>query len=225
MSLFARPAFTAANIAGLVVFFAFVGAIVYFSVYFQQVQGHSPVEAGLDVSAIGVAFAIAAASSGRLVGHVGPQAPMLAGLLIAGVATLGLLRLGVDTGIGAIWWNFALLGGGVGLSLTPMTHIAVSTVDADRAGMASAVLNALRQVGQVFGVAVLGALVYAHLQVGASTRTGRRLQPAQATLFVDGLHSALSVSGLALLATAALSALLFARATTLHHQIPERERA
>lgn len=37
VSLFLRPAFTAANVAALVVFFAFVGAIVYFSAYFQQV--------------------------------------------------------------------------------------------------------------------------------------------------------------------------------------------
>jgi hypothetical protein len=75
------------------VFFSFVGAIVYFSAFFQQVQGHSPISAGVDVSAIGVAFALAAPLSGRLVGRVGPLMPMLAGLSIAGGATLGLLRL------------------------------------------------------------------------------------------------------------------------------------
>lgn len=39
---------------------------------------------------------------------------MITGLVIAGTATLGLLRLGPTTGIGAIWWNFAVLGGGIG---------------------------------------------------------------------------------------------------------------
>ena len=161
LALFGRAAFTTANVAALVVFFSFVGAIVYFSAYFQQVQGHSPLEAGLDVSAIGVAFALAAPLSGRLIGRVGPRIPMIAGLLLSGAAMLGLLRLGTDTGIGAIWWDLALAGAGVGLCLTPMTAIAVSAVDASRAGMASAVHNALRQLGQVLGVAVLGALVYA----------------------------------------------------------------
>ncbi len=55
VTLFKLRAFVAANLAAFVVFFAFVGAIVYFSVYFQAVQGHSPVSAGLDVAAIGVA--------------------------------------------------------------------------------------------------------------------------------------------------------------------------
>jgi DHA2 family methylenomycin A resistance protein-like MFS transporter len=94
ISLFARPEFTAANIAAFVVFFAFVGEIVYFSVYFQQVQGRSPIAAGLDVAAIGVAYALAAAASGHLVGRIGERAPLVAGLIISGAATLGLLRLG-----------------------------------------------------------------------------------------------------------------------------------
>jgi DHA2 family methylenomycin A resistance protein-like MFS transporter len=209
VSLFARPAFTAANVAALVVFFAFVGSIVYFSAYFQQAQHRSAVAAGLDVSAIGVAFAIAASQSGRLVARFGPRVPMLAGLVIAGLATFGLLRLDPQTGIGAIWWNFALLGGGIGMSLTPMTAVAMSSVDAEKAGMVSAMHNSLRQLGQVFGVAVLGALVYAHLPPTASA--GRPLDRAAALRFTDGLHNALWLSGLALLAASGLAAILLVR--------------
>jgi DHA2 family methylenomycin A resistance protein-like MFS transporter len=204
--LFARPAFTAANLAALVVFFAFVGGIVYLSAYFQQVQGRSPVASGLEVSVMGMGFALAAPVSGRLVGRVGPRGPMLAGLAAAGLATLGLLRLRPDTGTGAVWWDLALVGAGAGLCLTPMTAIAVSTVDAGSAGMASAVHNALRQVGQVLGVAVLGALVYGELP--GDTGGGRRLDPAGRAAFVSGLHRALAVSGLALLAAALLAALV-----------------
>lgn len=215
VSLFTRPGFAAATVSALVVFFAFVGAIVYFSAYFQQVQGHSPVAAGLGVATIGVAYAIAATASGRLVGRIGERAPLIAGLIVSGAATLLLLRLSPDTGIGAIWWNFALLGAGIGLCGTPMSTLAMSAVDADRAGMASAVLNALRQVGQVFGVAVLGALVYAQLPTGGG---GRQLDTAHAALFITGLHHALWVSGIALLAAAAITtALLIRPAHRRHH--------
>jgi MFS transporter, DHA2 family, methylenomycin A resistance protein len=131
---------------------------------------------------------------------------MVTGLTVAGGATLGLLRLGLDTGIGAIWWNFALLGAGSGLSLTPMTAVAMSTVDASRAGMVSAVHNSLRQVGQVFGVAVLGALVYAQLP---GENAGPPLDAAQGALFLTGLHHAIWTAGLALLGAAALAATLF----------------
>ena len=163
------------------VFFAFVGLIVYLSAYFQQVQGHSAVRAGLDVAAVGVSYALAATWSGRLTGRIGERWPLVAGLVIAGVATLGLLRLAPGTPLSAIWWNFALLGGGIGLCGTPISAIAMSAVDVPRAGMASAVVNSLRQVGQVFGVAVLGALVYARLPGGAE---GARLGPGPGA----GLH-------------------------------------
>lgn len=91
---------------------------------------------------------MAATASGRLVGRIGERAPLIAGLIISGGAMLGLLRLQPGTSIAAIWWNFALLGLGIGLCGTPVSTIAMSAVEAARAGMASAVLNTLRQVGQ-----------------------------------------------------------------------------
>jgi EmrB/QacA subfamily drug resistance transporter len=181
--LFRQPAFAAASLAALVVFFSFVGSIVYLSACFQQVRGHSPLVAGLDVCAIGVALALAAALSGRLVGRIGERGPLVAGLAIGGAATLALLRLGPETDLGAAWWGLALVGAGAGLCGTPASAIAMSAVEASRAGMASAVVNAMRQVGQVFGVAVLGALVYAQLP---SARGGGRLDPAEAALSSPG---------------------------------------
>jgi hypothetical protein len=50
---------------------------------------------------------------------------------------IGLLRLAAATPVGAIWWNFALLGAGIGMSGTPVSVIAMSAVAAARAGMAS----------------------------------------------------------------------------------------
>ena len=211
VSLFGRPGFAAANLAALIVFFAFVGAIVYFSAYFQEVQGRSPAAAGLAVCAIGVAYAVAAAWSGRLVGRFGERWPLLAGLVLGGLATLALIRLGPGTGLGAIWWNFALLGAGIGLCGTPMTTLALAAVDVSRAGMASAVLNTFRQLGQVFGVAVLGALVYAQLPGGSGAGP---LDSAGRELFVAGLHRALLLAGLALLVTAAVIAPVLPRAQT-----------
>jgi DHA2 family methylenomycin A resistance protein-like MFS transporter len=189
VSLFARKSFVAAHLAALSVFFAFVGAIVFLSGYFQQVMGDSPVAAGLRVAVLGLAFAVTAPLSGRLVGRIGPRWPMLGGLVATGLAMLGLLRLGPHTGFGAVWWDFAAAGAGVGLCLTPMTQVAVSATEPARAGMASAVHNALRQFGQVLGVAVLGAIIGARGPVA-------------------GLHAAMVVSGVALLAVAVLAGVL-----------------
>jgi DHA2 family methylenomycin A resistance protein-like MFS transporter len=159
VGLFRVPAFVAANAAGLVVFFALIGAAVYFSAYFQQVQGRGPVEAGLCVLPLGAGVALGAPVAGRLTGRLGARTPMGLGLGLACVAMLGLLRLEPGTQEWEIWWDFLVLGLGAGLALPPMTATAVGAVRPARAGMASAVHNALRQVGQALGVAVLGFML------------------------------------------------------------------
>lgn len=192
ITLFRHPGFVVANVAGMVAFFSFAGLVVYLSAYFQQLQGHSAMRAGFDVCAIGIAFACAAPLSGRLVGRFGARPPMVAGLTLGGLAVLGLLTLQRDTGLGSIWWLLALGGFGIGLCLTPMTATAVAAVEHHRAGMASSVHNAMRQLGQVLGVAVLGALAYSGPVLG-----------------IGGLHHAFLVAGCGLLvmAVVALAAL------------------
>lgn len=205
VSLFSRAPFTVANLAGLTVFFAFIGGIVYLSAYFQQVQGRSALGAGLAVLPVGLGFFVGAPLSGRLVGRLGPRFPMVFGLLLCGVAMVALVRLHTGSSIGTIWWDLAAVGLGGGLSLPPMTAVAMAAVRAERAGMASAIHNSMRQVGQALGVAVLGSLVYADVVGGSG---GGRLEGASATAFVDGLHRAVLVSGACLLLAAALAVFL-----------------
>jgi MFS transporter, DHA2 family, methylenomycin A resistance protein len=206
VSLFSRAPFTVANLAGLAVFFSFIGGIVYLSAYFQQVQGRSALGAGLAVLPIGLGFFCGAPLSGRLVGRFGVRFPMVLGLGLCGAATLGLLRLGVDTPVSRLWWDLGAIGLGGGLSLTPMTATAMAAVRSERAGMASAIHNSMRQVGQALGVAVLGSLVYAGVVGGQAG--GGRLHGAAADAFVSGLHRALAVSGGCLLVAAALAVAL-----------------
>jgi DHA2 family methylenomycin A resistance protein-like MFS transporter len=214
VSLFARAPFTVANVAGLTVFFAFIGAIVYLSAYFQQVQGRSALGAGLAVLPIGLGFFLGAPLAGRLVGRFGPRLPMVFGLGLCGAGMVGLVRLRVGSSIGAVWWDLAAVGLGGGLSLTPMTAVAMAAVRAERAGMASAIHNSLRQVGQALGVAVLGSLVYAGVSGGSAG--GGRLVGASAAAFVDGLHHAVLVSGGCLLVAAVLAVVLIPSGLLAH---------
>jgi len=205
-ALLRQPVFAAANLAGATVFFALIGATVFFSVFFQQVQGRSPLETGFCMLPLGLAVILCAPVAGRLTGRIGPRLPMLAGLLVACGATLAMLRLQPGLGYGAVWWNVALIGVGAGTSLPAMTVTAVGAVDAARTGMASAIHNASRQIGQVLGVAVLGAIIAAH--AGGRADGGRRLTGTAAQDWVTGLHVALVVAAALLLAVAAAVAVL-----------------
>ena len=86
-----------------------------------------------------------------------------------------------------MWPALFVLGAGAGIALPATTATAVAAVAATRAGMASAIHNAGRQVGATLGVATLGSIVTAHAD------------------YADGLSIALLVATVALLATAAVT--------------------
>ena len=84
---------------------------------------------------------------------------MAVGLTIVGVGMLLMERITPGMPYGQLWWNLTLLGVGMGLVMTPMTAAVMGAVPRARAGMASATSNASREVGGVFGIALLGAIV------------------------------------------------------------------
>jgi DHA2 family methylenomycin A resistance protein-like MFS transporter len=72
------------------------------------------------------------------------------------LALLG-LRQGVP--YAALCAQLIGLGGGLGLLVPPMTSTLLGSVTKHRSGIASGVLNAMRQTGSVIGVALFGALL------------------------------------------------------------------
>ncbi|MCW3013112.1 MAG: transporter [Solirubrobacterales bacterium] len=192
LALLRHRAFVVANLGGAGASFAFVGCIVFLSVFLQQVQGRSPGEAGLCLLPLGAATAACAPFAGRLTARLGARIPMLCGLALATVAmTLLTVRLQVDLGAGSLAWMLGVLGAGIGLALPAMTVTAVGSVEHARAGMAAAVHNACRQLGQALGVAVVGTVVFA--EAGSASDAGRRLLGADAVAWTDGLHTGLTL--------------------------------
>ncbi|MBI5106831.1 MAG: MFS transporter [Solirubrobacterales bacterium] len=205
LALLGHRPFLAANLGGATFYGAVTGLAVYLSVFFQQVQGRSALEAGLCLLPQGACTALFAPVAGRLTARLGPRPPIVAGMAIGTVVILALLQLEPATPIGDVWWAFALLGAGIGIALPPMTVTAVSATSADRAGMASAIHNASRQLGQTFGVAVLGTIVLA----GAGDAARHHpLTGAAADAWVEGLHAALLVAAGALAVAGVVVAVL-----------------
>ena len=72
--------------------------------------------------------------------------------------------------------------------MTPTTAAAMGSVPVDKAGVGSAVLNSMRQVGGSLGIALMGAIVAASVSVPPRS-------PAYSDQFVEGFHHALHVGG------------------------------
>jgi MFS transporter, DHA2 family, methylenomycin A resistance protein len=208
LALLRRRPFLAANVAGAILFGTLTASSVYVSVFLQQVQGHSALDAGLCLLPQGILVAMFGPVAGRLTGRRGPRLPMLGALALCCVSYAALATIAADTPIWVVSALFALLGIVGGLGLPPMTVTAISVAPAEQTGMASAVHAAGRQLGQTLGVAVLGTVIYV---VAGHDAGGGSLTGAAADSWLDGLRAAMVLSVAAVLFAAAVIAALVPR--------------
>jgi MFS family permease len=187
LHVFRGPSFSSANAVALLVGFALLGFVFFNTLYFQAVQGWSPLQAGLRSLPNTLAVVVTAPLAGRLASRYGYRVPVVAGLLLGAAALLLLTGIHVDTPYAALWWKLAMLGSGFGLAIAPSVAAAVAAMPGAQAGVASAVTNTSRQVGGALGVAVLGAVASARLAAvlpgrlaaaGVPAPLGERIQAA-----------------------------------------------
>ncbi|HEY7768468.1 MFS transporter [Longimicrobium sp.] len=127
--------------------------------FMQEVQGFSPVMAGLASLPVSVGIVLAAGISSKLLERFSPRAVSVPGLLIAAGAMLWLSGLSAGSSYaGHVLPALFLAYFGLGMGFMPLTLTAVHRVEADRAGVASAMLNTAQQLGAALGVAVLGTI-------------------------------------------------------------------
>jgi DHA2 family methylenomycin A resistance protein-like MFS transporter len=176
LPLFRRANFAAPAMLGLLINVAFYGLIFVFSLYFQRVQGYSPLRAGLAFAPMTAVVLVANLLSGRLADRVGAALVLRGGLVMMAVGCLGLLVMQSTTPFGEIVAQQVLVGCGIGLVVPLMTSAMLGSVERTRSGIASGTLNTARQAGSVLGVAVFGTLV------------------ASSGGFVAGAHIALAIS-------------------------------
>jgi hypothetical protein len=96
---------------------------------------------------------------------------MVIGCLLAGLGLLLVDRqLTATVSIAALAWPLAIAGIGFGIALVTMTAAVLGLVPPERSGMAASTVNTSRELGGVFGVAVLGAVVNAQLTTGLNEK-------------------------------------------------------
>lgn len=158
LSLFRRPAFTAAMLTIAVGEGAVYGILPYTSLWLQSVQGLSPVGTGLVVLPHAAAAALVAVAGGRLMPKPSPRLGACLGLGLAGLGVGAMGFLGPGSGWPALVGGLALSGVGMGLVFQVAASLALGSVPGERAGMAGGAYSTFEQLGYAFGVAVFGTL-------------------------------------------------------------------
>jgi EmrB/QacA subfamily drug resistance transporter len=188
---FRSRSFLGANAVAFIVSFAMLAMFFFMALYMQNVLGYTPLEAGIRFLPSTVVIIFVAPIAGRLADRIGPRPLMATGLTFATIALYMQSRVTVDTTYIDLLASFAVMGLGMGLTMSPMSTAAMNSVSPDKAGAASGILSMSRMVGGTFGVAVIGALFQslAHDRVTAAAGTAG-LPPGTRDELVENLGSA-----------------------------------
>jgi EmrB/QacA subfamily drug resistance transporter len=194
LSLFRNRTFAGANTVMLLVALAMFGVFFYMSLYMQQVLGFSPIEAGASFLPMTVLIILIAPVAGRFSDRVGSRGLTGSGMFLLAISLFLFSRLGVHSSFWGLLPGMLTGGTGMALTMTPTTAAAMASVQADKAGVGSAVLNSMRQVGGSLGIAVMGAIV------AAGTTSGLNAGHTRPVAFTHGLQGGLEVAALIALA-------------------------
>lgn len=142
-------------------FFALLGAMFFVLLFLQQIEGHSPVVAGLYSMPLSVGSIVGAGLASALLPRVGPRPPLVVGMLLA-AGGMGLMtQLEAGGGFLDVGAPFAILGIGLGLVMTASIQAILGNASEADAGPASGVQQTANQLGGVVGTSVLGAVMAA----------------------------------------------------------------
>jgi EmrB/QacA subfamily drug resistance transporter len=199
MRFFRNRTFTATNAASLFMFFGMFGSIFLLAQFLQTVQGYSPLSAGLRTLPWTAMPIFVAPIAGALSDRIGGRPLMAVGLALQSIG-IGWLAAISDPAVpyGSLVPPFVIAGVGMGLFFAPVANMVLSSVRPSEEGKASGTNNAIRELGGVFGVAVLASVF---------SRYGGYETPST---YVDGLVPAVWV-GAAVVAAGAAAALFIPR--------------
>jgi EmrB/QacA subfamily drug resistance transporter len=159
MRFFRNRSFSAANGASLAMSFGMFGSIFLLTQFFQTAQGFSPLEAGLRVLPWTAMPMLVAPIAGTLSDRIGSRPILATGLALQAVGLAWIAAVSTATvGYGSLVGPFILSGIGMGMFFAPMANVILGSVSAAEEGKASGANSAVREVGGVFGVAVLASV-------------------------------------------------------------------
>jgi EmrB/QacA subfamily drug resistance transporter len=210
MRFFQNRVFTLANVASLLMFFGMFGSIFLLSQFFQTVQGYSPLGSGLRILPWTIMPMFVAPIAGALSDRIGGARLMGVGLTLQAGGLGSLAAISTPT---TPYWHlvvpFMVSGIGMAMFWAPVANVVLAAVRPEEEGKASGAQNAIRELGGVFGVAVL-ASVWSHY---GSYSTGQS--------FVDGMVPALWIGAAVVFLGAAAAFMIPSRKRTAEATVNE----
>jgi EmrB/QacA subfamily drug resistance transporter len=180
LTLFREPRFTRANGVSFFMYAGVFGPLFLMAQFLQIAQHYTPLQTGIRLLPWTAAAMLVSPAAGKLAGRYGNRPFMAGGLFLQTVALAWMAAIAApDLGYWQLGAALTVAGTAIGLVIPTVSGEVVAAVPHAEIGVASGTNSALRQLGGVFGVAVLATVF---------SRPGVYGSPA---LFADGFRAAL----------------------------------
>ena len=179
LGLFRDPAFSTATMVGLAINLTLYGVIFLLGLYLQRVRLLTAAASGLAFLPFPLALMLSNIAARWVMKWLGIRRTMVAGLLVGAIGYALLRGIDATTPYAVLLAGLLVIPVGIGLAVPAMTTALLATVPASRSGVASGVLNTVRQAAGAIGVALFGAFLAADAVPGI-----QRAFDVSAVLFV-----------------------------------------
>ncbi len=166
------------------------GFIFIFPLFYEMVTGASPYETGIAMMPMSLAIFVFSILGARLASWFEPKYVLLGGIALTG-AGLAALRdiFALTTSAQDILAGSLLFGIGLGIVLSQVTNLTLSSIRSERQTDASGIYNTARQLGSSLGTSVIGIVLACGFLHGLSSGTSSPFPPGQALLSI-GINDA-----------------------------------
>ena len=159
LRLFSNRGFVAVNVTAMLLSFGLFGSVFFLSQFLQTVQGYSPLGAGLRILPWTGMPMLLAPVVGILAQRWGGKPLVVVGLVLQAIGLLWLaIILTPTTAYTQMVPAFIVAGLGMTMFFVPIASLVLGSVHKDLEGVASGTNAAFRELGGVFGIAILGAV-------------------------------------------------------------------
>jgi EmrB/QacA subfamily drug resistance transporter len=204
------------NRGGSYLTFLLVGAglfamFLFLTYYFQLNLGYSPLKSGFAFLPFSGGIIVTSAVVSGLLPRTGPKPLMLIGLAMVATGLATFTRISdTSSWVSTVLPGELLMSVGLALVIVPLSNLALTGVNKDDAGVASAVLNSTQQVGGSLGTALLNTF---YASAVASYLVAHHLPPSafNPPAAIHGYHVAFWI-GFGLIAAAFVAVLVLVTA-------------
>lgn len=156
LSMFRSRLFAAANAMTFVVYGALGAALFLLPIQLQQVAGFTPLEAGSALIPMTIVMLLLSKRAGQIGQRIGPRLPMGLGPIVAAAGLALLVRVGEGADyVADVLPGVLVFALGMSITVAPLNVTVLSSAGPARAGLASAINNAVARVAGLLAVAII----------------------------------------------------------------------